>query len=87
MYSATMRNPHGYMVIDGEESDTITCSHCNCIVVVMKDKPGGFCIKCSGLICDSCVDVGKCRPFEKWLDKVEKNLDKDRLFDSVTKNV
>jgi hypothetical protein len=83
VYKATMRNPHGYMVIDGEENDTITCNHCNAIVVVTKDKPGGFCTKCSGLICDACVDKNDCRPFEKWLEKVEANQRRENFLKSV----
>lgn len=83
MYSTTMRNPHGYIVIDNDEHDTITCNHCNCIVVVTKDKPGGGCLKCSGLICDVCVDKNECRPFEQWLEKVEKNQDRDRFTRSI----
>jgi hypothetical protein len=84
-----MRRPQGYAVTvdpDGPtvEEDTFTCKHCNSIVFVKPGAPasacGGWCGRCAANICGPCADemsrTLKCRPFEKWLDKVEA---RDRL--------
>ena len=81
-----MRKPQGYAtLIDPgaprmvEEFDTRTCSHCGRIDHV---KPfsdgtdlGGFCRKCSGLICQRCAikaaHTGRCRPQEQWMREME----------------
>lgn len=58
------------------EADTFTCCHCNGIVSVRPFAPaseaGGWCARCAKPICGPCADKGTCRPFEKWLDEVEK---------------
>lgn len=89
-----MKNPGGYLVItDPEvscpiEVDTFTCKHCNVVVPVPpKSTPGGMCLKCSGLICDKCVDRDQCLPFEKILDEMERKitrtLERDRYLRSI----
>ncbi len=59
-----------------QEADTFTCAHCNRIVIVRpKCDPadlGGFCRLCTKMICPSCVDIGSCDPFEKKLERKEK---------------
>ena len=76
-----MFRPGGYAFsfdVDGirQEADSFTCAHCNRIVVV---KPkcdltdlGGFCRLCIKMICPACVDIGSCDPFEKKLERQEK---------------
>ena len=66
-----------------QEADTFTCHHCNTIVVVKpKCDPcdlGGMCRICEKMICPSCVDIGKCDPFEKKLERIEA---RDRILRS-----
>ena len=69
-----MSQSKGYLVITepsapAKEFDTITCCHCQRIVLVKKD-PGGFCLQCMKGTCGPCADLG-CTPFEKWLEEVE----------------
>lgn len=62
------------------EYDTFTCSHCNSIAVIDRQKPetlGGFCRMCMKSICNGCVDaVTKgptgCVPFEKKMEEMER---------------
>jgi hypothetical protein len=68
---ATVTGPYGEVV----EMDTATCGHCQRIIF-FKPKPapapGGVCMICYTIICDECVDKGKCEPFEKQLEEEEK---------------
>jgi hypothetical protein len=74
-----MRNPGGYEITTfpdrpAVESDTYTCCHCNTIVIVPPNKSpsdvgGWWCGLCSKPACGGCV--GRCVPFEKWLDRLE----------------
>lgn len=74
-----MRNPGGYVVIDGEngrrEADTFTCGHCNKVVIVpvkaSVDELGGLCRCCDSLICPDCVKDGRCIPLEARLAGLE----------------
>lgn len=56
------------------ESATITCCHCQRIVVLNPDRSRsrGFCPKCDGYVCDQCevvrVATGECRSFERFAD-------------------
>lgn len=75
----------GYAVLtspDGiKQCDTFTCGHCNYVVHIPKDRmPGGTCGVCWKLICDPCVDKGKCDPFEKKLERIES---RDRFMRQV----
>lgn len=58
------------------EADTITCCHCNALVIVhAKQDPsdlGGFCTLCSKHTCSKCAGAGKCVPFERRLDAMER---------------
>jgi len=76
-----MFKPGGYAFsFDAEgirqEADSFTCAHCNRIVFVKpKCDPsdlGGFCRLCTKMICPKCVDIGSCDPFEKKLERQEK---------------
>jgi hypothetical protein len=58
-----------------QESDTFTCAHC-CRIVIVKPKCdpadlGGLCRLCDKMICPSCVDLGRCDPIEKKLEREE----------------
>jgi hypothetical protein len=85
-----MRRAQGYAtIVDPDkatvERDTVTCAHCNRIVVVQpRQDPaelGGVCRLCSSTtpayICPACVTVGSCTPFERRLEAAEK---RDRLM-------
>lgn len=58
------------------EVDTFTCCHCQHIVAVPpKANPadmGGWCAMCHAPHCGKgpCA-AGVCRPFERWLDRME----------------
>lgn len=58
-----------------QEADSFTCAHCNRIVIVKpKCDPmdlGGMCRICDKMICPTCVDLGKCDPLEKKLEREE----------------
>lgn len=70
----------GYLLIASEsgttENDTFGCAHCNRVVVTKAGRPaeesGGWCLHCSKCICHGCATVGRCTPFEKKLDLIEK---------------
>jgi hypothetical protein len=84
-----MSRANGYALWTGGEkkdleADTFTCPHCNTVVFLHEanrkvdpDDPRlgyGFCLKCMKNICAKCADLGTCRPFERWLEKVEKDI-------------
>lgn len=58
-----------------QEADTFSCAHCNRVVIVKpKCDPndlGGMCRLCDKMICAACVDLGKCDPVEKKLEREE----------------
>lgn len=54
------------------EHDTITCAHCNRIVILVPKKECfGTCLMCYKPICLNCTKVGKCLPFEEKLNRIE----------------
>lgn len=77
-----MRNPHGYLTITDPEAplyerDTFTCNHCNNVKVVEPTKrkdplAGLFCRQCMQYICADCAELGRCEPFEKKLEAMER---------------
>ncbi len=62
------------------ESATITCSHCQRVVVLNPDRSRerGYCKKCDHYICDGCTDLlaktRQCVPFCKILDDEQEKL-------------
>lgn len=57
------------------ECPTITCSHCQRIVIVnpLRTRERGYCPKCDHYVCDSCETVrvasgGACRPYKQVID-------------------
>jgi hypothetical protein len=78
------RSHEGYLLIDNRtaggvllESATITCSHCQCVVVLNPDRSRsrGYCPKCDHYVCDGCEAVrgasGECRPFERIIAETQ----------------
>lgn len=59
------------------ESATITCSHCQRVVVLNPDRSRerGYCKKCDHYICDTCstllAKTMECVPFRKILDDAQ----------------
>lgn len=57
------------------EVPTITCSHCQVIVVInsLRTRARAYCRKCDHYICDRCGAVAaqtkECRPFKQVLDE------------------
>lgn len=84
--------PRGYFIMSGGEGrdiehDTFTCVHCNRVVMVVDKTTGGWCLKCCANICDTCTEDGRCIPFEKQCQAMEKGilqrLERDRQFDQL----
>ena len=52
------------------EAPTITCSHCQVIVVMnpARTRPRGYCRKCDHYICDKVECNLECRSFKKFAD-------------------
>lgn len=77
--------PSGYATITDpdvpfQEWDTITCCHCNCVVLLDGKQEVGFCLRCMKPECGKTECGNVCRPFEKWLEKMEA---KDRLLKQI----
>lgn len=70
----------GYLVETGPLGsvtvETFTCSHCNRMGEVRGREPGQLlgapCMACFALICPGCAKLGKCEPFEKKLEAIER---------------
>lgn len=62
------------VVMAGEtfESATVTCAHCNTIVILNPDRtrPRNYCPKCDQYICDSPVCGLECNPFARLIDNL-----------------
>lgn len=52
------------------ESATITCAHCNAIVILnpLRTRPRNYCAKCDAYVCDSPWCASNCRPFARLLE-------------------
>ena len=80
MFRHSVRNAHGQMTFSDPgsdkpiaEHDTLQCCHCGGHFQV---EPGSgnrrtFCTRCNGITCGQSA-CDPCKPFEKWLDEVEK---------------
>ena len=59
------------------ESATITCSHCQGMVVInpLRTRDRGYCSKCDRYVCDLCegirVQTGICLPMVQVLDNLQ----------------
>ena len=58
------------------ESATVTCAHCNRIVILNPDRtrPRGYCAKCDHYVCDNPGCALECIPFAKILDTLYDKL-------------
>lgn len=63
-----------------ERRKTLTCSHCNRVVIITAGKTatemGGWCAMCAKPICETCAGNPDCVPFERRCDEIEA---RDRL--------
>lgn len=52
------------------ESPTITCAHCNGVVVLNPDRkrPRNYCAKCNDYVCDTPACALECTPFQRTLE-------------------
>lgn len=93
------RSLEGYLLIDHSsapgagmvgpgrkfESATITCSHCQRVVILNPDRSRsrGHCRRCDHYICDNPACNIECLPFNKYLDTMQeeaiRNLGKDTI--------
>lgn len=57
------------------ESATITCSHCQRVVVLnpQRTRERGYCAKCDHYICDAPACHVDCRPFNAFLDTLQRD--------------
>ena len=55
------------------ESATITCCHCNRVVILNPDRkrPRGYCAKCDHYVCDSSACGLNCTPFRKLIEQLQ----------------
>ena len=55
------------------ESATITCVHCQAIVVLnpLRTRPRNWCNKCGDYVCDNPVCITECQPFAKLADTLQ----------------
>lgn len=64
----------GWLIMNGEEvAETITCKHCNNVVIVAprNQTPNtAYCRLCDGHICLHCEPL-PCVPFEKKIKELE----------------
>lgn len=81
------RSHEGYFLVDNRhsgggmlESATITCSHCQSVVVLNpnRSRSRGYCPKCDHYICDGCeatrvASAGACRPFNQIIEEAQEH--------------
>src|SRR3990172_11116798 len=55
------------------ECATITCAHCNTVVILNPDRsrPRGYCRSCDKYVCDNPACSAECRNFDKLLDDIQ----------------
>ena len=77
---------HAPVVKEGQlyESATVTCSHCNAIVILNPDRTRerGYCRKCDSYICDNPGCSMECRNFDKLLDTLQEQAFKQEVLES-----
>jgi len=64
------------------ESATMTCAHCNTIVVLnpQRTRPRGYCFKCDKYICDNPICGKECHPFDKLLDVAQEQAFRNNII-------
>jgi hypothetical protein len=64
------------------EADAYTCSHCQAVVVLNKDRKRerGYCKGCDHVICDTCMAAkaagASCKTFKQMLDEIQSAAEK-----------
>lgn len=80
------RSNEGYLLVDNRlsggtlfESATITCKHCQQIVVLNPDRtrPRGYCRGCDHYICDKFECNFQCVPMDKVFDQLQERAFKE----------
>ncbi len=61
------------------ESATVTCAHCNVIVVLNpnRTRERGYCQKCDQYVCDNPMCSQDCRSFNRLLDTLQEQAFKN----------
>ena len=76
----TKRSHEGYLLNDNRASGggvselpTITCCHCQRIVVLnpLRTRERGYCRKCDHYVCDDPACNLDCRPFKAMIDDLQ----------------
>lgn len=66
----------GFIVEDGDSGQTVTptftCCHCNSIHVLTPTR--AMCSRCFKPVCETCHAHGRCTPFEKRLEQIERGV-------------
>jgi hypothetical protein len=69
------------------EAPTITCSHCQRVVIVnpLRTRERAYCPKCDHYICDECearrvAMGGACKTFKQVMDEVDQALSRPSLI-------
>jgi len=65
------------------EAPTITCSHCQVVVVLnpLRNRERAYCSSCDHYICDRCGAIrgangGRCKTFRQLVEEVQETADK-----------
>lgn len=68
------------------ESATVTCCHCQVIVVLnpLRTRPRGHCQKCDQYTCDSPFCNRECRPFEAVIEQAQEAALRSLAFGQIT---
>lgn len=63
------------------ESATVTCAHCNTVVVLNPDRqrPRNYCRKCDHYVCDN-PRCAECRPFAELIDKLQERAHRNEVL-------
>jgi len=65
------------------EAPTITCSHCQVVVVLnpLRNRERAYCTSCDHYLCDHCGAIraangGRCKTFRQLIEEVQETADK-----------
>ena len=85
---AMMGKPDPMLVGAGHsmESATVTCSHCQVVVVLnpLRSRPRGYCQKCDRYVCDSPLCNLECRPFEAVIEQAQERALRTMALSQIT---
>lgn len=79
IFSPRVKGGRGYLMIDNrasggtlEERDTMTCSHCSCVVVLnpKRVRPRAVCFRCNAYVCDDKKCAEECYSMARCLELV-----------------